>query len=375
MYWKYGGSKYGPSLLSMVGNFKQKSEYEYFLASLFKGDDITLSRFSIHAIGKGIVHKLFNGGSEAIIALVEENHQFVIRKFAVGHAAEKLQSQARWLKRYSNSDFPVVKIIGDLQGPDYYRYDMPYIVPSNDLYDTIHSSPIDKSLVLLKSIFENLRCFHKEHNRSIADSGLVENYVRQKVVKNVELILSEIKLLLPGNEFVINGQSYCLKDWECLTDIDWLLGQIHDYRTAIIHGDATIENIIVLPGTETKIYFIDPNPDNIFNSPLIDFAKVMQSLHLGYEGLHRGVEFSVFNKEITVNIVRSQAYSILHNKFEKLIIEVYDTNTLKEVYFHELVNYIRLIPYKLKENKNTGLAFFCCTSILLDRYIGLKHEI
>jgi hypothetical protein len=372
IYWKYGVSKYGDSLLSMQGNFKQKKEYEYFLACLFKGDDTTLSSFSFHAIGKGIVHRLFNGGSEAIIALIEDNQRLVIRKFAVGHAAKKLKSQADWLKHYHNSGLPLVEIIGELKGPDYYRYDMPFIVPSNDLYDVIHTAPIEKGISLLHSIFDRLQWFHKTQEGNLADAGLVEMYLKEKVIKNVEYIFKEIEKSLPGHEYSINGQSYCLKDWECLRDIDWLMEQVHDFRTAIIHGDTTIENIIVLPGTENNIYFIDPNPDNIFNSPLIDYAKLMQSLHLGYEGLHRGVECSFFGKEIMINIVRSHAYSILHNRFEKLITDSHGAGILREVYFHELINYIRLTPYKLKENPKTGLAFFCCTSILLARYLMLK---
>jgi hypothetical protein len=41
---------------------------------------------------------------------------------------------------------------------------------------------------------------------------------------------------------------------------------------------------------------------------------------------------------------------------------------LREVYFHELVNYLRLTPYKIRQSAQRGLAFFACTSLLLREY-------
>lgn len=31
---------------------------------------------------------------------------------------------------------------------------------------------------------------------------------------------------------------------------------------------------------------------------------------------------------------------------------------MQQVYLHELVNYLRLIPYQLRANREAGLAFF-----------------
>jgi hypothetical protein len=43
-------------------------------------------------------------------------------------------------------------------------------------------------------------------------------------------------------------------------------------------------------------------------------------------------------------------------------------DALREVYFHELVNYLRLTPYKMRQSAERGLAFFACTSLLLREY-------
>ena len=41
---------------------------------------------------------------------------------------------------------------------------------------------------------------------------------------------------------------------------------------------------------------------------------------------------------------------------------------MREIAFHELVNYLRLLPYRLRHAPGQGLAFFACASLLLRRY-------
>ena len=41
---------------------------------------------------------------------------------------------------------------------------------------------------------------------------------------------------------------------------------------------------------------------------------------------------------------------------------------MREVAFHEIVNYLRLLPYRLRYAPGQGLTFFACTSLLLRRY-------
>ena len=41
---------------------------------------------------------------------------------------------------------------------------------------------------------------------------------------------------------------------------------------------------------------------------------------------------------------------------------------MREIAFHELVNYLRLLPYKIRNEPAQGLTFFVCTSLLLRRY-------
>ena len=42
---------------------------------------------------------------------------------------------------------------------------------------------------------------------------------------------------------------------------------------------------------------------------------------------------------------------------------------LHQISFHELINYVRLTPYKIHQSPGKGLTFFACTSILLGQYL------
>jgi hypothetical protein len=261
-------------------------------------------------------------------------------------------------------------VIGEKQGTFFYRYDMPLIASANNFYDVIHTVHIDWSKSLLEGVVDRISTFHKRYETGVAPREIVTAYLTEKAMKNALKILNFAHDLLRTSDYRINGKSYHLSDWGCFKDIHWLLCQVRQFRTSTIHGDLTFENIIVMPETEPGFYFIDPNPDNIFNSPLIDLSKLMQSLHLGYEGLNRRVQLSsILEGEINLNFSRLHAYSALHDHFNDLITQKYGVDTLREIYFHELINYLRLTPYKIRKNPAMGLTFFACTSVLLERYL------
>jgi hypothetical protein len=136
----------------------------------------------------------------------------------------------------------------------------------------------------------------------------------------------------------------------------------------VIHGDLTIENVIVSPRHEKRWYLIDPNPVNIFESPLIDWAKLMQSLNLGYESMNRGSAATMVGSDLRVLMARSNAYAQLHEHLCTLLCAHVGAQGMREIAFHELVNYLRLLPYRIRKAPAQGLAFFACASLLLRRY-------
>jgi len=118
-------------------------------------------------------------------------------------------------------------------------------------------------------------------------------------------------------------------------------------------------------------FLIDPNPGNGFESPLIDLAKLMQSLHLGYETVHRDPRSNWSEGVLSVSIHRSAQYEHLLAHLTNSILSAHGEDALRQVYLHEMINYLRLIPYQIRASRAAGLTFLGCLCILVRDYDSL----
>lgn len=350
--------------------FTTAETYNRFLTDLFRGEDRLATSFWREALADCVMHRFFNGGSDAITALVEVEGRLLIRKFAIGGAAVKLAEQTDWLRREAASDLPLVSIAAEHRAPEFYSYDMPLVTPANDFYDVIHTLESAQTERIFLSVLDHIDRFHARTRAPQASAAVVAEYLRAKAQDNARTILAFVAQQGLGPGIEINGRRVDLADLARLTDPDWLEAQVTTRAVATVHGDLTIENIIVAPQSADGFYLIDPNPENIFNAPLIDWAKLMQSLHLGYEALNRGMTCRVEGDAITLHVSRSQAYSRLHERLEAEIIRRHGAEALREVYFHEIVHYLRLTTYKIRQDRLRGIGFFACTCLLLEEYLA-----
>lgn len=354
---------------ALVGeHFKDRAEYDVFLRSTFAKDDPRISGFGLNAIEDAVVHRLFQGGSGAVTALVEADSKMIIRKYAVGDLMGKLEQQVQWLDAYQ-LDLSLVEIVGERVDQGFYRYDMPYSPDAVDFYDVIHTAPIEKSARILSDVVSSVHEFHLRHQRGKASEGEVAQYLQEKVVKNVATVLRFVGDVLPGEKYTLNGKEFDLRQWQSLQDVDWLMGQVDDRSRAVIHGDLTIENVIVDPNRPCGWFLIDPNTGNVFDTPFIDWAKLSQSLHLGYEGLNRAGACTLNGCDLSLAMMRSHAYEQLNELYGRALGATVGSGCQREIRFHELVNYVRLVPYKIRQSPGKGLTFFACTSMLLAAYV------
>ena len=68
---------------------------------------------------------------------------------------------------------------------------------------------------------------------------------------------------------------------------------------------------------------------------------------------------------LTLASMRSHSLRQLHAMLETEIVGRFGPDGLREVYFHEIVNYLRLTPYKIRQQPMRGLSFFACAAMLL----------
>ncbi|TAA44344.1 flippase-like domain-containing protein [Pseudoxanthomonas winnipegensis] len=351
----YGGGE----LRSRSQTFNSLGHYNAFLDRHYRGHGGLLSEFEQRGIEDVLVHRVFHGGSGAITALVEVSGKLRVRKFATGALGAKLRIQREWLRNHC-AELPLVEILETRADGEDYFYDMAFIGGSRDLYEGIHSEPVGMSTALLDDVIERMSRFHASSACESASDSVVADYIASKVLANYRSIRTEFQDVIALGWIDLNGEPFDLDQLRMMEDPKWFLDRLTDRRQSSIHGDLTIENIM-LEGANLESgrwFLIDPNPVNGFQSPLIDFAKLMQSLHLGYEALHKAPRASLVGNRLTVGLHRSFQYESIYRHTVERLTQRLGANGMQQVYLHELINYLRLIPYQLRANREAGLAFF-----------------
>ena len=126
-----------------------------------------------------------------------------------------------------------------------------------------------------------------------------------------------------------------------------------------IHGDFTVENIISVESNEKcPFYIIDPNTGNIHDTPAIDYAKLLQSLHGGYEFLTLAENVHVKSNEISFVAFRSNHYSSIYTAYHNYLLSKFSFEQVRSIYFHEIVHWLRLIPYRTELDSARAPVFY-----------------
>lgn len=349
--------------------FASKEQYQMFLLRSFRSEADIISEFDRYGMqGDTILHRIFHGGSDALTTMVSYENNLFVRKFASTRGKSKLKAQKQWLIDHREA-LPLAEVSTENDGDDIYTYDMPYSKTSIDFYEYIHAVDVETSWGYLEQVINRVSEFHSLTSSGLASDKVINEYLDQKLRKNFKDIKELASPFFESDSLVINGKEISVRRIETWLEQENFLELLEHKNTAVIHGDLTIENIIIDSDKELGWFIIDPNLGNLFESPLLDYAKLMQSLHLGYESLNRSIHCQTDNGNISVSFYRSSQYSSLSKKYDNWLENKFSPQYLKEVRFHEIIHYMRLVPYKFRKDTNIGMAFTACMLLLVDKYI------
>jgi hypothetical protein len=363
----------GPALFNSVGDrrdsFANHEQYRLFLLRSFRNEATLLSQFDAAGLNdKAILHRVFHGGSDALTSLVFKEGQLIVRKFASMRGKDKLIAQAQWLGKYKEK-MPLAVVSFTEEADNFFVYDMPYLDNSRDFFEYIHTVSVENSWSMLEEVLNGIQNFHNAETYGFVSDDSVDCYIDVKLKENFKTIKELSNILFDSDSININGvsiDSSRIEAWLCSDKPKEIL----KYKTAsVIHGDLTIENIIVNNNLEEGWFIIDPNVGNLFESPILDYAKLMQSLHFGYESLNRTITYQIDEGDIFVSLHRTSQYASLLEKYESWLVDNFGVDFLKEVRLHEIIHYMRLVPYKFRKDENIGIAFAACMLILVDEFL------
>lgn len=332
-----------------------------FLESYFDARDRERLRTYIRSNQDVTILKDYSAGSKATTLLCMDEGGMFYRKYAFGPEADKLERQIRWLEAH-RGDVPLPEVARVRRSADCCCYDMPCHPEAVGLFQHIHSAPGDECWELLRTVLDDLQRTVYRRNVREADPALVQRYIDEKVLANLARLEASpvLEPLLRYETLVINEKEYpgypALKAW---MDGAYLREVFSRDSYADIHGDLTVENIVCMKnGGRTGYYLIDPNMGNLHESPFLDYGKLLQSLHGGYEFLMRTERVEVDRNEIRYLSMVSQRYSELLRRYREYLRENFTREQVRSIYCHELVHWLRLMPYKLQKNGELAAVFF-----------------
>ena len=303
----------------------------------------------------------YSSGSNASTILCMDNGEIFYRKYAFGADGDKLAEQYMWLNEHQSA-LPLCRIIRGEHNNDFCCYDMEYRSDASGMFQFIHSHPIAASRDILLQVLDAMSQGLYTRNSRPASRELIEKYIDKKVIANLDIISAsrELHELMSYDTLIINHKEYKnLFSMEKLLSREHLIEVFaHDYYCDI-HGDLTIENIICTSGSDgTSFYIIDPNTGNVHDSCFLDYAKLLQSLHGGYEFMTKTNAVTVNKSQVDFIYTRSTAYDELFTMLCEYLEQHYSPDEVRSVFYHELIHWLRLLPYKIRKDTKRAPMFY-----------------
>lgn len=311
----------------------------------------------------------YSAGSNATTMLCTDGRTTFFRKYAFGEDGKKLYQQICWLKEHAGL-IKVPQILREDHNDVYCYYDMPFNSGATGLFEYVHSVPAEDGWRIIRLALEDLETTIYQRNVRNADVTTIHKYYSSKVLKNLTKIKESkrISRLLEYETVQINGVEYPnLQAYEKYLSEETLQRVFHNDTYATIHGDLTIENIICNCSANgaPDYYFIDPNTGNVHDSPNLDYGKLLQSIHGGYEFLMATQNVECEENKIQFMYTKSSVYDELHARLHQYMTEHFSYERVRSIYFHEIIHWLRLMPYKIEKTGKRALIFYAGLLMLL----------
>lgn len=318
-----------------------------------------------------------SSGSDAYTFLILKDGKYYYRKIALSitGGVEKLKMQLDFLLRYGEQ-LDMAKVCNYEYSHDLCYYDMIVTKEHKNFFDFVKENNVETSWEILKNILGLVRNFHSNNGREINHEHL-KDYIFNKVYNNSRIIMSQggkyLESLQQYDKVIINGKeynnlAYYLGD-NGLFSSEQLFKLFERDICSVIHGDFTIDNIIFEKSNSNKAYLIDPNVSNLHETSYLDYAKLLQSLHGNYEYYRHTYDVSIDENRIDYDLGDISNYQKLLGRYDEYLRANFSKEEYRSIYAHELVHWLRLMPYRIRKDEKLAVLFYSQLLIELDEYV------
>lgn len=349
-------------------------EFSHFLDAYFSGSAINRILTSEEVANNFQTIKTFKGGSNALTLLAWQNEKMVVKKITLKQYEDKLRDQYLWLKERAKLPQIARALKEHHKNPDYYAIDIEYRDNYIPFFDVIHSSSTQKSKEILRDVCEFVDKKIYIDKKPVKNSRrILDKYIDGKVIGKITDSANanvHIAHLLGYKTIEINDKEYLNFDavLKKITSHKQAMADLTDVVECPIQGDLTVDNLIVNPA-DNKFIILDPNNENAISDPIVDYGKLMQSVHSGYEFLYSINSCSIQENAVNFEESRSAQYNSIYKDLDEYLKKKLTPGRYRAVLFHEAVHYCRMLTYRVSINPDTAAAFYCIAVRLFNEFI------
>lgn len=319
--------------------------------------------------------KIYKGGSQALTCVVrQEGGVLEVLKSTSSLNEEKLKMQHLWLAKFKSHP-EIVSVNKELRNSHVYGYSMQLADGFVPFYDFIHLEALSKS----EKILRDIHIFLKDHIYielvQNSDESVYATYFEKRIINAVENAKSNdrlFSLLWDKKEIVINGELCINANVILKLNRERIERAMRSFtRSQNIHGDLTVDNILIDP-VSSKFLLIDPSDDNTLRGPILDFARLLQSLEGGYEFLNHSNEKPKCNLNDTPIITFVDQRTYRYEYLAKVVRELAESCLTKSenvnLDLHVGLLYLRMLPHQIRINPERTMIYYLKAVEFLNRW-------
>lgn len=82
----------------------------------------------------------------------------------------------------------------------------------------------------------------------------------------------------------------------------------------------------------------------------------------------------IIKNNINYLYVKSSAYNELYERYKKFLNKKFTYNRVKSIFFHEIIHWLRLMPYKVESDSRRVAVFYAGLIIVMNEIIEMYEE-